>query len=84
MANQIAEYFRSYPREQAVAGVQEHLRAFWPKSMRRELAAHAAAGGEGLDPFVIEAMSREAQAESPAEKTVQGPDALGQMTSDAG
>ena len=84
MANQIADFFRPYSQEEAVAGVQEHIRAFWTKRMRRELAAHAASGGEGLQPAVLEALRREARAESPTEKTVEGPKELGQMASDAG
>ena len=59
MANQIADFFRPYPEEKAIAGVQEHIRAFWTSRMRNELAAHAAAGGAGLDPKVLEALRRE-------------------------
>ena len=53
MANQIADFFTPYPDEEAVAGVQEHIRSFWTPSMREELAAYAAAGGKGLDPRVL-------------------------------
>ncbi len=62
MANQIADFFRPYPEEKAVAGVQEHLRSFWTKRMRNELAEYAAAGGAGLHPQVLEALRREAAA----------------------
>ncbi len=83
MANQIADFFRPYPEEKAVAGVQEHLRAFWTKRMRTELADYAAAGGAGLHPQVLEALRREASAESPTEKATAGPKAR-QLASDAG
>jgi len=62
MANQIADYFRAYPEDRAVAGVGEHIRSFWTGRMRKELAAHAASGGEGLDPLVLEALRRETAA----------------------
>ncbi len=58
MANQIAAFFRSYPHETAVEGVAGHLRQFWERRMREKLFAHADAGGEGLDPLVLEAVRR--------------------------
>ena len=84
MANQIADFFRPYPAEKAIAGVQEHLRNFWTPQMRKELAAHAAAGGAGLNPHVVEAFKRWSTAESPIEKVAAGPDELGPLASDAG
>ena len=84
MANQIADFFKAYPDDKAVAGVQEHLRSFWTLKMRDELAAHAAAGGKGLDAKVLEAIRRSTAAESPAEKVTAGPDEVGQLASDAG
>jgi len=58
MANQIAAFFRSYPHDVAVAGIAGHIRQFWERRMRDQLAAHVAAGGEGLDPLVIAATKR--------------------------
>ena len=29
MANQIADFFAPYPEEEAVAGMQQHIRSFW-------------------------------------------------------
>jgi formate dehydrogenase subunit delta len=58
MANDIAAQFRHLPREAAVAAIAAHLRTFWEPRMRAQLAAHAAAGGEGLDPLAAEAASR--------------------------
>jgi len=84
MANQIADFFRPYADEKAIAGVQEHLRAFWTKRMRTALAEYAAAGGQGLHRNVIEALRREAAAEPPIEKVTAGPEEVGEIASDAG
>ena len=74
MANQIADFFRPYPDEEAIAGVQEHIRSFWTPSMREELAAYAAAGGKGLNPRVLAAIDGSAPAESPISKVTAGPE----------
>ncbi len=37
MANQIAQFFASYPHEEAVAGVADHIQKFWEKRMRQQL-----------------------------------------------
>lgn len=84
MANQIADFFEPYPDERAIAGVQEHIRSFWTPKMRKELIAHAAAGGKGLDPKVLQAIRQSTAAESPAEKVAAGPKEVGQLASDAG
>jgi formate dehydrogenase subunit delta len=57
MANQIAAFFRSYPHDTAVEGIAGHIRQFWERRMRDQLYAHVEAGGEGLDPLVIEAVA---------------------------
>ncbi|MGH6868813.1 MAG: formate dehydrogenase subunit delta [Methylocella sp.] len=33
-----------------------HLTKFWPPSMRKKIVHHLDEGGEGLDPFVKEAV----------------------------
>ena len=55
MANQIAMFFDSYPHEEAVAGVADHLKKFWEKRMRIQLHAHIDNGGAGLHKLVVEA-----------------------------
>ena len=55
MANQIASYFRAYPEEEAVRETAKHIKSFWDPRMRRKLASHLAAGGEGLDPLALKA-----------------------------
>jgi len=58
MANQIGRFFHAQGEAAAVDGVEDHLRKFWDPRMRREIAAHAAAGGEGLEPWVRAAVER--------------------------
>ncbi len=50
--NQIALYFASFPREEAIAGIADHLKKFWEPRMRRQLYAYIANGGEGLHELV--------------------------------
>jgi formate dehydrogenase subunit delta len=57
-ANQIAQFFRSYPHEEAVAGVANHISRFWERRMRRQLDEYLAQGGAGLDELVREAAQR--------------------------
>lgn len=58
MANQIALNFASAPHEEAAAGVADHLKRFWEKRMRVQLAAYIAGGGAGLHALVLEAEAR--------------------------
>lgn len=58
MANQIAQFFASYPHDEAVAGIADHIEKFWERRLREQLRAHVAAGGAGLRPLVIEAAAR--------------------------
>ena len=57
MANQIGKFFVSEDKNTAVAGIADHLKKFWDPRMRTEIVAHLAAGGEGLDPAVREAVA---------------------------
>lgn len=58
MANQIAAFFASMPREEAVAGVAEHITNFWEPRMRVALFSVLESGREDLDPLVREAAPR--------------------------
>jgi formate dehydrogenase subunit delta len=58
MANQIADFNKAYPREEALRGVEEHIRAFWDPRMRRLMTEHLEAGGEGLTDLAREGASR--------------------------
>ena len=55
MANQIALNFASYPREEAVANIANHLKSFWEPRMKRQLHEFVANGGGGLHELVLEA-----------------------------
>jgi formate dehydrogenase subunit delta len=35
MANQIGDFFKSYPQDQAVKGIKEHIEKFWDPRMRQ-------------------------------------------------
>jgi formate dehydrogenase subunit delta len=50
MANDIGAFFRAeLDREEAPRAVATHLRKFWDPRMRREIVAHHATGGAGLE-----------------------------------
>ncbi|NIZ08037.1 formate dehydrogenase subunit delta [Pseudooceanicola sp. HF7] len=55
MANQIATFFRSQPGNEQAERIADHINDFWEPRMRRQFFSHVAAGGEGLDPLVLEA-----------------------------
>ena len=58
MANQIANFFASYPKEEAVAGVADHLQKFWEPRMRKQITEYVAHGGGCLHELAIEAVKR--------------------------
>ncbi|TKT74273.1 formate dehydrogenase subunit delta [Aquamicrobium sp. LC103] len=55
MANQIATFFQSKPREEGVAGVAEHINKFWEPRMRSQLFSKLDGDAEGLHELVREA-----------------------------
>ena len=57
-ANQIALFFAAYPREEAVAGVTDHIQKFWERRMRQQIVDYVAHGGAGLHELVLEAIKR--------------------------
>ena len=58
MANQIADFFRSYPHDDAVKEAATHLNNYWDPRMRKHFFDYLAKGGEGLDPLIIEAAAQ--------------------------
>ena len=58
MANQIADFFKGYPREEAVKEAATHLNNYWDPRMRKHFFDYLAKGGEGLDPLIIEAAAQ--------------------------
>jgi formate dehydrogenase subunit delta len=61
MTNQIAAFFEAYPRADAIEGIAKHVKSFWDPRMRKQLDEYIAAGGEGLSPLVIAAISPKAK-----------------------
>ena len=82
MANQIATFFRSYPEDEACAGIRDHIQSFWTSKMRQSLFGEGPS--LGLDPLVVKAFAMSSRAESPVKKETASSDAVGQLASDAG
>ncbi|PLP58419.1 formate dehydrogenase [Mesorhizobium loti] len=58
MANQIATFFHSKPREEGVVGVAEHINKFWEPRMRRQLFEMLDGDPKNFDELVIAASAR--------------------------
>ena len=84
MANQIAAFFRSYPDAEAVAGVRQHLTAFWTPVMVRTLRESLDEDAAGADRLVVAAMHWDPAAENPAAKVISPVRQAGEMASDGG
>lgn len=56
MANQIAKAFLPQGEERALPQIADHIDKFWDPRMKAGMAAHLAAGGEGLTPLAAAAM----------------------------
>lgn len=84
MANQIADFFRPYPEDQAVKGIYDHLMAFWTPGMRRTLRDCTGHERDKLDPLVAKSLLQFQTGKSPIEKEIAGPEKVGELTSDAG
>lgn len=56
MANQIADFFHSYPEAEAVDGIATHIQKFWDPRMRAGIFAVMDAGGAGLKPLTQAAL----------------------------
>lgn len=82
MANQIAIFFRSYSEEEGIAGVHEHIVAFWSPAMLRDLRARADRSLDDLDPLVAAAVRRMGHASSPTAREAAGPAEVGAMGAD--
>lgn len=58
MANDIGDFFRAQPREEAITGIGNHIRSYWTPRMREKLSAQVASGDAGLDELPREALRR--------------------------
>ena len=58
MVNRIGEFFEVMPdKEEGYIGVVTHIKKFWEPRMRQALKQHIDhANGEGIKPFVLEAL----------------------------
>jgi formate dehydrogenase subunit delta len=77
MANDIGDFFRAESeREDAIAGIANHIAKFWTKRMREKIAAHLGRDGDsGLDELPHEALRRLAAHEVAPQKEPPGGDA---------
>lgn len=57
MSRQIADFFQSYPDEQAVPAIAAHINEFWPRRMREDFLAAFDAGSQDLHPLVRRALA---------------------------
>jgi formate dehydrogenase subunit delta len=72
MANDIGNFFRAQPdREDAIAGIANHIRSFWTRRMREKLFAQIRDDSSRLDDLPREALRR--LMEQPARKADQPP-----------
>ena len=53
MANQIADFYKPYPQDEAVAGIADHIRSFWEPRMRKALSDLVAGGGADLNALAL-------------------------------
>ncbi len=83
MANRVADFFRPYPEDEAVAGIREHLAAFWTRRMRLDLTRYVVAAGPGVDPLVARALTGAPVGDGPVDRAA-GPDSAGQRVGEAG
>ena len=58
MANQIADFFKAYPHEEAVRETANHIEKLWDPRMRRQLREYLDVGGKGLGELAAEAAKR--------------------------
>ena len=59
MANQIADFFKAYPEEEAVKETAKHIKSFWEPRMRKMLDGHIPTrAAKGLTPLIIEAAAQ--------------------------
>lgn len=55
MANQIGDFFKSYPDEEAIAAIADHINQFWTKRMREDFRTGFETDAAALSPLVRQA-----------------------------
>ena len=59
MANDIGHFYAAEPvREDAIAGIANHIRRYWAKRMRDKLVEHAQQQDSGLEELALAAARR--------------------------
>jgi len=59
MANQMGDFFKSYPEEVGVEGIRDHIAKFWNRKMREELYSFIDVTPDtGLTPLVAKAIEK--------------------------
>ena len=58
MANDISNFFRIQPEDQAVTATADHIRRYWDPRMRAKMTEHLAHGGAGLNAIARAACER--------------------------
>ena len=59
MANQMGDFFKSYPEDVGVEGIRDHIAKFWNKKMREELYSFIDQTPDtGLTPLVAKAIAK--------------------------
>lgn len=58
MAGQIADFFKAYPEEEAVASIADHINQFWTGRMRGDFLAAFATRPEDLPPLLRRVLPR--------------------------
>lgn len=58
MANQIASFFEPYSEDEAVEGVEQHIKSFWEPRMREQLQTVLTDHPDRLLPVVRKAAAR--------------------------
>jgi formate dehydrogenase subunit delta len=76
MANDIGNYFRAQGRDEAIAGIANHIKRYWTPRMRQKLNAYLAQGHGGLDELSRAAVDRLNQQDA-AKPTQAQPSAAG-------
>ncbi|MDE2383060.1 MAG: formate dehydrogenase subunit delta [Alphaproteobacteria bacterium] len=56
MANQIADFFKSYGPEEGKKELAAHINSFWEPRMRAKFFEYVDAGGKELAPLVMDAV----------------------------
>jgi formate dehydrogenase subunit delta len=58
MANQIGDFFKAYPEQQAVAAIADHIDQFWSRRMREDFRVGFETDASPLSSLVRQAHAR--------------------------